>query len=286
MSIESLPTTGIPDRERPLLTGVAEEAADESLGVDELGSRIVGLAGRVASATCRWLLLVGRFDAQEGFQHFGLPSTARWLSHYCGISVRTASDHVRVARALTAHEGLRTEMVAGRLSYSQVRAISRVVDLGDEQLLANLIMVAEHGTVRHLEEVVRGLRSVDDNAREPSRPTPEYVAHRWRPDSRWGLSARLDPENGALVQSVLETVARTEGINQAQALIRMAEIARAALAADGAPSLRGDQLAAIQVHVNADAVPAKRAEDGPSVAGLSAAEIADRIRELAPTDAP
>src|SRR4051794_5845448 len=219
MSIESLPTTGIPDRERPLLTVVADEAADESLGVDELGSRIVGLAGRVASATCRWLLLVGRFDAQEGFQHFGLPSTARWLSHYCGISVRTASDHVRVARALTAHDRLATEMAAGRLSYSQARAISRAADLGDAALLENLIMVAEHGTVRQLEEVVRGLRSVDDNQRGIDRHPAEYVAHRWRADSRWGLSARLDPENGALVQSALETVARKEGVNQAQALI-------------------------------------------------------------------
>src|SRR4051794_37445455 len=240
MTDEPLPATGVLDERAPLLRVVPEEAEDASLDLNQLGSRIVGLAGRLASATARWLLLVGRFDAQAAHERFGLPSTARWLSHYCGISVRTASDHVRVARALTAHEGLRTEMVAGRLSYSQVRAISRVVDLGDEHLLANLIMVAEHGTVRHLEEVVRGLRSVDVNARDPSRPAPESVADRGRPAGGGGRAARVDAENGALGQARLESVARREGINQAEALSRMAGIGRAARAADGAPSLRGD----------------------------------------------
>jgi hypothetical protein len=60
------------------------------LSVDELGSRIVGLAGRLAAATCRWLLLVAQFDAREGCAAFGLVSTARWLGHYCGVAHRTA----------------------------------------------------------------------------------------------------------------------------------------------------------------------------------------------------
>src|SRR3954467_4733110 len=117
MSADSLPDSGIVEWERPLLSVVPEERADTELGLEELGSRIVGLAGRVASATCRWLLLVADFDARAGAYRFGLPSTVRWLSHYCGLSRRTAGEHLRVARALAAHPQLRQEMSVGRLSY-------------------------------------------------------------------------------------------------------------------------------------------------------------------------
>jgi hypothetical protein len=73
---------------------------DAALSLDELGSRIVGVAGRLAAATCRWLLLAAEFDTREGCARFGLASTARWLAHYCGLSRRTVVEHVRVARAL------------------------------------------------------------------------------------------------------------------------------------------------------------------------------------------
>src|SRR5882762_3568618 len=70
--------------------------------IDDLGSRIVGMAGRLAAATCRWLLLVAEFDARDGAAKFGLASTSGWLSYACGLSRRTAIDHVRVARTLAA----------------------------------------------------------------------------------------------------------------------------------------------------------------------------------------
>ncbi|HEY7859115.1 MAG TPA: hypothetical protein VIC82_11515, partial [Candidatus Nanopelagicales bacterium] len=46
-------------------------------------------AGRVASAQCRWLLLVAQFDALDGASEYGLPTTTRWISHHCGIAART-----------------------------------------------------------------------------------------------------------------------------------------------------------------------------------------------------
>jgi hypothetical protein len=72
---------------------VREETANEIL-VDELGAQIIGLAGRLASAKCRWLLLLARFDEREGCATYGLATTARWVAHYCGISLRTAVEYV------------------------------------------------------------------------------------------------------------------------------------------------------------------------------------------------
>src|SRR5450631_261278 len=168
------------------------------LSLDELGKRIVDMSGRLAAATCRWLLLVAQFDAREAYLSFGLASSAQWLTHSCGIARRTAVEHVRVGRSLLQHPRLAEEIGAGRLSYSQVRAISRIAEPGEHRLVDDLIEVARHGTVAHLEVVVRGLRTVDHN----ERPTDlgEYLTQSWTSDSRWRLSARLDPERGAVVE--------------------------------------------------------------------------------------
>jgi hypothetical protein len=271
--------------ERPLLSDLPSHDID----IDELGSRIIGMAGRLAAATCRWLLLVAAFDARRGFDKFLLPSTAHWLSHYCGLSRRTARDHVRVARVLAAHSVLAGAMNAGRISYSHVRAISRAADLGGEQLVADLVMVAEHGTVGQLEDMVRGLRTVDDNNRDGREPRPERLSHRWRADSRFGLSAALDPENGALVLMAIQAVARREQITQAQALTRIAEISLATLNAAGndpVPRLRGDEHAAVVIQLAAtqqdgSAEPRSGAEPARSGAEAELERLSGVVEQLA-----
>ena len=231
----------------------------EALSVDELGSQIVALG----AATCRWLLLVARFDACEGCAAFGLASTARWLGHYCGLAHRTAVEHVRVAWALAGFPELAAAMGAGRLSYSQVRAISRLAHDGEHRLVEDLIEAAGHGTAGHLETLVRGLRTVEDtNSDEQQRQ--EYVSHSWSSEAQWRIHARLDPEHGAIVQSAVETIARAEGISQAAALVRMAEIALATVADTEKPirGLRGDERAAVVIHLTAADLPADTCADG------------------------
>jgi hypothetical protein len=279
MTVIALPRPiGSSDGPPPLRAPVPDEVADDALSIDELGARIVGMAGRLASAMCRWLLLVAAFDARGGSDQFLLPTTARWLSHYCSLSRRTAVEHVRVARALAANPSLAAAMSAGRISFSHARAITRVTELGDADLVADLVMVAEHGTVGQLEDMVRGLRTVERNNAGVDPETVETVSHRWRDDSYLGLSAKLDPEHGALVLSAVDAVARREGISHPAALTRLAEIALASLNADDgpAPSLRGDEYAAVVVHLDAskvrpDAAPdhATEAEPNPG-AGVEA----------------
>ena len=268
----------------PLLRLVPDDVADDALSDEQLGSRIVGLSGRIAAATSRWLLLVAEFDRREGCAAFGLGSTARWLSHHCGIAHRTALDHLRVARALLAHRRLAGEMAAGRISYSHARAISRVVKPDDTELVDGLIDIAEHGTVGQLEDTVRGLRTVDRNeedeeARRAGRPTEprDYVDARFGSDSRWRLSARMAPERGALIDSALAAVARAESIDRVAALQRIAEIALAALAdGDRMPrELRGEERAAVVVHLDAKDVPPEPGSAGREGTAVPFARLAD-----------
>ncbi|SDI98105.1 HNH endonuclease [Frankineae bacterium MT45] len=230
--------------------------------IEDLSSQIIGLAGRLAAATCRWLLLIADFDEKGGAGHYGLGSTARWVSHYCGLSRRTAVEHVRVARALARFPELAAGMAAGRLSYSHVRAISRLARDDEPALVSELITVAEYGTVGQLETMVRGLRTVDLNEL-PRRETPEAsLSRRYDDHSQWRLAAHLPPEDGAIIQSALERLAREDGISEAQALVRMAEIVVAALN-DGQPAprtLRGEERAAVVIHLDAAAIPPEAAK--------------------------
>lgn len=240
--------------------------------VDQLGEQIVSLAGRIAAATCRWLLLVAEFDRRRGHAPAGLASAAAWLSYSCSLSRRTALEHVRVARALAAYPRLAEEMTAGRLSYSHIRAISRVTAEGEPRLVEDLIEVALHGTVAHLEVVVRGLRIAADDPIQ----RPDYLRSGWDEENRWRLSTRLDAESGALIDAALTRIERVEGTTRERALARMAEIALAALADSDRPMrpLRGEERAAIVVHLEAPRSAERAAAHIQGGAGLE-----DRVVE-------
>src|SRR5690349_18552735 len=91
------------------------------------------------------------------------------------------------------------------------------------RLVEDLIDAAGHGTVGQLEVLVRGLHTMEE-VDGPDRHPEEYVSHSWSSPAQWRMRARLDPERGAIVQSAIETIAGVDGIDQAAALVRMAEI--------------------------------------------------------------
>ncbi len=254
--------------------------------VDELGKRIVDLAGRIAASTSRFLLLVAQFDAREGYLSFGLASTAQWLTHTCGITHRTALEHVRVARALAHYPRLAEEMGAGRLSFSQARAISRLDGgAGEDELVEDLIQVAQHGTASQLEILVRGVRTVDHN--DKNTDPGEYLTYSWTDDSRWHLTARLDPESGASVAAVIEAIMARDGCTPADALARVAEIGLASLADATKPirELRGDERAAVIIHMDAARVPPRSAERDPNQASCDPNKVpVPRSAERDPDD--
>ena len=272
--------------------------ADSSpqLSLDELSERIVSMAGRLAAGMSRWLVLVAEFDGRQGYEAFGLASSAQWLTHACGIAQRTAVEHVRVARALVQYPQLAAEMGAGRLSFSQVRAISRIATPHDPgqpdqpgepaqrdepALVDDLVEAARHGTVAQLEVLVRGLRTVDDNDNPTSTPPVEYVSRSWTASSQWRLGARLDPERGAVVDAALDAIARAEGISAPDALLRLAEIGLAALAdtTNTPRGLRGDEHAAVVIHLDESRMPAAIEPTAPAVQDAAAEAPVPRSAE-------
>src|SRR5688572_11133610 len=132
----------------------ASSSADvESIAALEL--QITQLVGHLNSANHRLLVLLAEFDRRKGWADSATQSCAHWLNWKCGIDMGAAREKVRVARALAELPRVSAAMARGELSYSKVRAITRVAQPETEEVL---LSIALHGTAHHVETTVRWFR--------------------------------------------------------------------------------------------------------------------------------
>src|SRR2546421_6504039 len=125
--------------------------------LDRLGDEIAELSAHLDAATARLLDLIREFDARGGW-NTGFLSCAAWLSWRVGLEPGAARERVRVARALATLPRLAQALARGELSYSKVRALTRVATPDTEE---RLLAVGRAGTAEHVERIVRGWRRVD-----------------------------------------------------------------------------------------------------------------------------
>ena len=104
---------------------------------EALGDEIARLAAHLHAATYQLLVLIRAFDEQEGWGG-GFLSCAHWLSWRTGIGPGPAREKVRVARALATLPHLSGAMARGELSFSKVRALTRVASSENEEELLEM----------------------------------------------------------------------------------------------------------------------------------------------------
>ena len=92
--------------------------------LDRLGNQIAELSARIQVATYELLCYLREFDRQHGWQ--GFRSCAHWLNWRTGLDLGAAREKLRVAAALADLNHISAAMACGRLSYSTVRALTRV----------------------------------------------------------------------------------------------------------------------------------------------------------------
>jgi HNH endonuclease len=177
----------------------ASPAEPNRVPLERLEAQICELAGHLAAATCRFLVLLGDFDARRGWASWEMTSCAQWLSGKCQMSSGTAREHVRVARALRDLPVIRARFAAARLSYAKVRALTRIATPQNE---AGLAEIAGPMTGNQLERFARAHRQVtqadDANARVRRR-----LVWRFEEDGSLSGTFRLPPLQGAVLLKAL-----------------------------------------------------------------------------------
>lgn len=103
--------------------------------IDELDQDIQTLCTRIDAATYELLVLVREFDERAGFVRWGLQNCAEWLAWRCDLSMTTAREKVRVAHALKTLPFIAAAFSSGELSYTKVRALTRVTHRENEKAL-------------------------------------------------------------------------------------------------------------------------------------------------------
>ena len=264
------------------------DSGEQKPPLERLEAQICELAGHLAAATCRFLMLLADFDARRGWATWDMTSCAQWLSWKCQMTAGTAREHVRVARALPMLPMIRGEFAAGRMSYAKVRALTRIATPETE---AGLTEVTAAMTASQVERFVRAHRRVT-HADDVMDRVRRRLAWRQEEDGTLSGTFRLPPSQGAVLLQALRAAAGdlshphasdaeqdadpTSG-SLADALVAIAE---AFLAGKIATADNPDVYQVI-VHVSADmltsgaAAPGVSAETAPGPAGPGRCHVED-----------
>jgi len=236
------------------------------MAMERLEAEITESSAHLAAAECRWLLMIAEFDRRDGAACWGALSTAHWLNWRCGLALGAGRERVRVGRRLSELPAITTAFATGQLSYSKVRALTRVATPADE---ARFVELALAMTAEHLERLLRAYRKATSDGEVPD-PREAQRDRRlgwyWDDDGYLVVRGRLPPEDGATVLAALAQAADTlradgkhdpdEGQSpwdgwaaaQADALVAMAET----VLAGGLHPGRGGSRHQVVIHVDAD----------------------------------
>jgi hypothetical protein len=108
----------------------------------------------------------------------------------CSLAIATAHEHLRVAHCLERLPKTNEGFESGELSYSKVRAMTRVATDDNEAIL---ISAAANSSASHVEKLVRKYRQVDAD-QNPIEPEDEYQQRKLtayqNKDGMWIINAK------------------------------------------------------------------------------------------------
>jgi len=182
---------------------VSPENPLAGLSAEELEQRIALLSAHIDAATYRLLCMIRLYDQRQAWAAGGFRSCAHWLSFRTGVDLGAAREKVRVARALADLPRVSAAFERAELSYSKVRAITRIADADNEQ---DWLAVALEATASQLEKLVRGCRRAGKTEVEQAIQNHEgrYLRYHFDEQGMLVLRGRLPPEMGAMVVKALE----------------------------------------------------------------------------------
>jgi hypothetical protein len=273
----------------PAAPPLASAAPATERPLDELERDICELSAHLAAATCRWLLMIAEFEERGGWHGWGIKTCAHWLSWRCSLSLRTARQHLFVARRLRELPLVRERFARGELSYCKVRAIARAATPETE---ARLVELAEYASGAQLDKIVAGYCGVLAATLQAERDAHDLRHLSWSWDDQGSLrvSARLPADEGALLIKAVEAAKKTLGScedpkttyeadpGRARDVDALMAVARASLDSQASQRTGGDPCELV-VHVDVETLAAEEVkscsevEDGPALAAETARRL-------------
>ncbi|MCP4471757.1 MAG: DUF222 domain-containing protein [Gammaproteobacteria bacterium] len=170
---------------------------------DALEAEITELCAHINAASYRLLQLVAELDDEAPWGAWGLASCAHWLNWRCGIGMNAAREKVRVAHALKPLAHISAAFASGELSFSKVRAVTRIAEPENEK---ELLELARYATAAQVEKLVRAYPRVgrlEERERATAQHACRELTYYYDDDGSLVIRARLPAEEGAVVLQAL-----------------------------------------------------------------------------------
>lgn len=259
----------------------------ETTSTARLEDELATLGAHINAATARFVELVQAL-CEEGSL---VDEAARYVAFRCGVSGREAREYVRAAEALRELPAIREAFGRGELTFTKVRALTRVATPSSEEGLLELACTL---TASQLERALRAFRRLRAEEAGDTHAL-EYVDYHWADDGSLYLRARLPAEDGIVVvraleaardevlarrreerrESSAEDAATTFEPPRSASVEALVEVAQTAL---GASPEGSSERARVVVHVDAavlttDGAGRTELEDGPIIAPETARRL-------------
>ena len=182
---------------------------------EKLGDEITELCGYIYAATHHLLELIREFDELRYWEDLGFQSCAHWLNFKCGFGMNSARERLRVAHALSGLPRISEKFSEGAISYSKVRAVTRVANESNEKYL---LMVATHGTAHHVERLVaqyRRAKKLEDAEFVMGLNDKREVTYYYDHDGCLVMKARIPADQGELIVKALEMAIDEQDVHPA-----------------------------------------------------------------------
>ena len=169
----------------------------------ELRRAVTRMAAHLNLADWRFIKLIAAMERARGWREGGYCNLGNWLDHRCGLGPCAARERIRIGRALAKLPQIDAAFRDGVISYSKVRAITRVATPETD---AMLLAIAEGSSAAQLESLVRTYERVgkSDSGRASSE---QRRGLSWRyEDGMLVITAAVPAERGALVIKALQQV--------------------------------------------------------------------------------
>jgi len=172
--------------------------------IDDLDRAIANLSARIDAACYEQLVLIRQFDQRGGWLKWAFPNCTEWLAWRCDLSLSAAREKVRVAHALKTLPAIAARFAAGNLSYTKVRALTRMTHSKNEE---SLILFALKNTATQVEERCRELRcgtETSTNEANGAHARRSLSIHRNPSRGTMTITVELPLETGELIDRALD----------------------------------------------------------------------------------
>lgn len=185
---------------------MGEDVGLSGVSIEEIEARLVSWSAREAAVKAELLAVLGEWITRRGWERWGCASPQQWLSWKCGLGRVAASVHIRVAVALVRLPAIAEALADGRITWSKVRAITRVATPESEQ---EWLTFALAGTADHVDRLVRSFRRI----------TPADAEHQHTDRRLWTtqdddgslvLHVKLPTEVGSAIATAIRSTVKPE----------------------------------------------------------------------------